>query len=257
MHVSRLSTTPIKGLGLNHPDSIQVSESGAAGDRQFFLIDERNKMTSVAATGALFDWRSEYDPDTDHLALYSGDTLVHESDIFLGEPIEANFFDAFTVEARLVDGDWSSIFSEHAGIPLRFCKADKPNGARDVDPMTLLGTASTEELARRSGLDSVDPDRFRMLIEFDGGRPHEEDEWNGRRLKIGDVVVTVAGPVQRCAGTTRNPVSGDIDLQTLKLIGDYRGRQESILGLGFNFGVYATAEAPGTIRMGDELTLLD
>lgn len=257
MRVTRLSTTPIKGLGLNHPDSIQVTESGAIGDRQFFLIDERNKMTSVASTGALFDWRSEFDPAADRLSLYSGNQLIHESTLTVGDPVQANFFDAFTVDARLVKGEWSAIFSEHVGMPLRFCKADKPNGARDVDPMTLLGTASTEELARRSGLESVDADRFRMLIEFDGGRPHEEDEWNGRRLQIGEVVVTVAGPVQRCAGTTRNPVSGDIDLQTLKLIGDYRGRQESILGLGFNFGVYATAEAPGTIRVGDELTILD
>ena len=62
--------------------------------------------------------------------------------------------------------------------------------------------------------------------------------------------------MQRCAGTTRNPDSGDVDLRTLQLIGDYRGRQESIFGPGFNFGVYARVIDEGRIHVGDTLELL-
>lgn len=46
-----------------------------------------------------------------------------------------------------------------------------------------------------------------------------------------------------------------MDLRTLELIGAYRGRQESIFGLGFNFGVYATCVEPGRISLGDPLLL--
>ena len=70
------------------------------------------------------------------------------------------------------------------------------------------------------------------------------------------VVAEVGGPVQRCAGTTRNPDSGQVDLKTLALIGDYRGRQDSVFGMGFNFGVYATRRHRGPDRVGDALELL-
>ena len=49
---------------------------------------------------------------------------------------------------------------------------------------------------------------------------------------------------------------GEVDLRTLTLIGDYRGRQDSVFGMGFNFGVYARCVTPGTISVGDELTLV-
>ncbi len=48
-----------------------------------------------------------------------------------------------------------------------------------------------------------------------------------------------------------------MDLKTLALIGDYRGREDSIFGMGFNFGVYATVVTEGRIRVGDALELLD
>jgi uncharacterized protein YcbX len=61
--------------------------------------------------------------------------------------------------------------------------------------------------------------------------------------------------VQRCAGNTRNPQTRDVDLRTLTLIGGYRGRQESIFGPGFNFGVYASTITPGRISVGDTLVV--
>ena len=37
---------------------------------------------------------------------------------------------------------------------------------------------------------------------------------------------------------------------------DYRGRQESVFGPGFNFGVYARVVDEGRIHVGDTLELL-
>lgn len=256
MKVTRFSTTPIKGLTTNHPQSVEITPTGILGDRQFFLVDENATMISIGMTGEFLPWRAEFDANSRVLSLYRDGELEMEKVIALGTPIEANFFNAFTVPGTLVDGGWSEVFSQALGRSLRLVHADAPNGAKDVGSLTLLGTESTAELARRSGLDAVDPDRFRIGIEFDGGTPHEEDTWNGRQLRIGEVVLEVEGPVQRCAATTRNPQSGEVDLKTLTLIGDYRGRQESILGLGFNFGVYAKPVTTGRINIGDALELL-
>jgi uncharacterized protein YcbX len=42
-----------------------------------------------------------------------------------------------------------------------------------------------------------------MLFTVDGLSEHEEDTWEGRRVKIGDVTIRVAGPVDRCVMITR------------------------------------------------------
>jgi uncharacterized protein YcbX len=125
-----------------------------------------------------------------------------------------------------------------------------------VEPLTILGDASTRQLAGVAGVSEVDARRFRMLIDFDGALPHAEDEWEGRQLAVGEAVIEVGGPVQRCAGTTRNPVTGAVDLRTLALIGEYRGRQDSVFGMGFNFGRYARTVRPGSIAVGDDIHLL-
>ena len=257
MHVTRLSTTPIKGLGLHHPDEIDVRHTGVVGDRRFYLVDDRDALFSIAKTGALLGVAAEYDESAGRLVLRAGTEVVAEGSVEPGEPHTADFFAFKKVDGRLAPGPWDDVLSGRAGRRLRLVLADRLDGAHDVEPLTLLGDASTRRLAEQAGVPDVDSRRFRMLVEFDGAAAHAEDGWLGQHLQIGTVVAEVGGPVQRCAGTTRNPVSGEVDLRTLQLIGDYRGRQDSIFGMGFNFGVYATVVTEGRIRVGDTLTLLD
>jgi uncharacterized protein YcbX len=63
----------------------------------------------------------------------------------------------------------------------------------------------------------------------------------------------MGGPVPRCAVTTRDPVSGARDLDTLGTIAEYRGLDEERHA---NFGVYAEVEEPGIVRVGDAVTPL-
>ena len=55
--------------------------------------------------------------------------------------------------------------------------------------------------------------------------------------------VRVGGPVDRCAVTTRDPDTGERDLDTLRLLKDYRGQRESDGAV--LFGVYAYGRAAG------------
>jgi uncharacterized protein YcbX len=256
MHVTRLSITPVKGLGLHHPNEIDVRRTGVVGDRRFYLVDERDGLVSIAKTGGLVGLWAEYDGDSRHLVIRDADAVVAEGVVEPGAAHLADFFAFRTVPGRLVPGPWDAVLSAAAGRSLRLVMADELDGAHDVEPLTLLGDASTRRLSEQAGVADVDARRFRMLIEFDGAEPHAEDSWQGRQVAVGTVVAEVGGPVQRCAGTTRNAVSGEVDLRTLQLIGDYRGRQDSIFGLGFNFGVYARVVTEGRISVGDDLTLL-
>ena len=56
--ITRLSTTPVKGLALHHPGAILLLPTGAAGDRDFFVIDGRDRLISIWKTGRLVRPRS-------------------------------------------------------------------------------------------------------------------------------------------------------------------------------------------------------
>ena len=256
MRVTRLSTTPVKGLALHHPESIRIDETGAVGDRLFYLADERPSLVSIAKVGSLVGISAEYDAATSRLTLREGDDVIVEDEVRLGREIDADFFAFRTAPGRVVEGPVSEILSERAGRALRLVKATDTLRAHDVEPLTLLGEGSVDRLSEMAG-ESVDSRRFRMLVEFDGGEAHVEDTWLGRSIQIGDATLIGGGPVQRCAGTTRNPDTGTVDLKTLALIGEYRGRQDSVFGPGFNFGVYARCVVPGEIRVGDDVIVAD
>lgn len=250
--VTRLSITPVKGLSLHHPDSIELTPDGVLGDRQLYLVDQTGKLQSCTRNPGLYGLRATWHAEARRLAVSRGaDELISG----IVEPAAAARTDMWglrTLSAdQVADPAWSTFFSDVVGRRVHLLQAR--GSAFDVSPVTLLGTGSVQELARRAGVATIDSARFRMLIEFAGGGPHVEDSWYGSRLKIGTAVLQVDGPVKRCAATTRHPDTGVVDLQTLKVITGYRGRQESILGRGANFGVYATVLHAGTISVGDEL----
>jgi hypothetical protein len=115
--------------------------------------------------------------------------------------------------------------------------------------VSLVGTASLGALADAAGVDRVDGRRFRMLFGVDGIAPHVEDGWLGRRIRIGDAVVRPLGNVGRCAVTTQNPDTGVPDLDTLRVLGEYRCDVETSEPLPF--GVWGEILEPGRVRLGD------
>jgi uncharacterized protein YcbX len=243
----RISTTPVKSLLLHHPDEIELEPFGVARDRRFYLIREDGRLLAGLHHGPLALVRADWEPDADRLKLTFPDGEVVEGPVELAEPVLTDFW-GHRVEGRLVVGPWAEALSEFAGRAVRIVKADASAGGVDAEPLTLVSSESVAELARRAGLDSVDARRFRMLLEIEGCRPHEEDTWAGRHVRIGDAVVEVGGPVPRCATTTRDPNTGTRDLDTLREIAAYRGKRD---GKKIDFGVYAQVVRPGRIRVGD------
>lgn len=255
--VTRLSTAPVKGLGLHHPEAVELTEAGAAGDRDFFLIDESDRVVTVIHTGALLPLRPEWDYSTGLLTLRddsSGEAWTGE--VPLATPLTADFHGGHRLVAgRVVDGPWSAVLSERGGRPLRLVRADERGAGVDVHPVTLLGARSVLALARHAGMAEIDGRRFRMLIEFEGFDAWAEEGWGGRRLRVGDVELLVGGPVPRCAATTRNPDSGARDLEIVRLLKRCRGLRETELGRGVVLGAYARVLREGTVRVGDPIEL--
>jgi uncharacterized protein YcbX len=94
-----------------------------------------------------------------------------------------------------------------------------------------------------------------MLIEVDGVHAHEEDGWVGRRIHVGEATLAMHGHVGRCLITSRDPESGEVDLPTLDLLGEYRRDLDSTEPLPF--GIYGEVLHGGTVRIGDPVELAD
>ena len=61
--ITRLSTTPVKGLLLHHPESIDLTTQGAVGDRMFYLLDDQGKLQSCTRNPGLFGLKATYDAE--------------------------------------------------------------------------------------------------------------------------------------------------------------------------------------------------
>jgi hypothetical protein len=245
--VSRLTITPVKGLALVDRDEVELTPSGVPENRRFFLVDERGKKLSGLRDGPLYGVKALTDADGSRLRLELPDGRVLDEPVELGERTWAAFWDR-PVHGNVVEGPFARALSELLGAPVRLVRADDPGGAVDDSPVSLLSEASLQELARRSGEDAVDGRRFRMLVHVAGTRPHEEDEWLGREVRVGDAVVRLTKQDARCRMTTRNPDTGIKDFDTLQAIKGYRGLRD---GKKIDFGVYGDVVRPGRIRVGD------
>ncbi len=90
--VTRLSTTPVKGLALHHPDAILLQRTGAAGDRAFFVIDGRDRLISVWKTGRLVRLRADHDARSERITFSSADGVVCAGHARPGTPVIADSY---------------------------------------------------------------------------------------------------------------------------------------------------------------------
>jgi uncharacterized protein YcbX len=250
--ISRISIAPVKGTRLIHPDRVHLTEHGVIENRRFVIVGEDGRhLRSVLAAWPILV-TSHYDAEREELELMfpDGKRTVgsalpsSETTVTTVEP------GARTVKLRIVEGDWNDHLSRLAGAPVRLARPDQP-GASLIEPATILSTGSLERLEHEAG-HPIDHRRFRMLFQIDGPSAHQEDTWAGNVLRIGDAILRVTEPVDRCVVTTRNAETGERDLDTLRLIKNYRGLREKRI----DFGMFATIETPGTVSIGDPVCVL-
>ncbi len=181
------------------------------------------------------------------------DGTVVEDEVALGEAVETTFYGGRTVTARVVRGPWAAALSELTGKPLRLVRTEHEGDGQDrggTAGATLVSAASLDALAAAAGQERpVDGRRFRMTIGVDGVGPHAEDDWLGRRVRVGDAVVVVRGNAGRCVVTTLDPDGGVRDLDTLGAISEYRGEIPTTEPLPF--GVWCEVVEPGAVAVGD------
>lgn len=258
MKVAWLHVAPIKGLRIEERDRIELGPHGVADDRLFCVVDETGRLLNGKRLAALSTIVARYDLPSDHLALRMPNGSSVGGAVAVGEPITVTVY-GHAAPGHLVHGPWADALTNELGRPVRLVRFDGPGNGHDradqAAGATMLSIGSLERMRRESGsTQPVDPRRFRMLIGVAGAGAHEEDEWIGHRVRVGDTVVAPAGNVGRCVVTTRDPETAEPTLDTLRLLARYRREAGTTEPLAF--GVWAHIERPGRIALGDDITVL-
>ena len=249
--IRSIHIAPVKSLALSEVDSIHVGTRGIENDRRFLVLDSDGKVVTQRQIGKLTRVRSEYSVASDELTLSFPDGRV-----VTGQPSPVR--EATTmlwgrvVTGSVIDGEWSEALSSYCGADLTLVKTKDVGACFDEYPVSVLSQASIDHLmGLTGGTQSFRVERFRPTFLIEGCGAHEEDTWLGRGLSIGErVQVRLVSPDPRCAITTLDPETGERDFDTLRLILSYRPSPRAAY-----FGTYGIVEAPGTVRVGDEVAV--
>ncbi len=253
--VVRISIAPVKSLHLVHPDEVELTRAGVAGDRRFWLVDSDGRLANGKRFPQLMQIHPEWDEPQRRLAFAMPGGERIEGTVELGEPFEAVLYGNPHPSRRVV-GPWQEAISDLAGEPLTLLWSER--GAVDRGDWlsgwaSIVSRASLERVGAEAGESSApDGRQFRMLFEIDGVGEHEEDEWIGRHVQVGGAVVEPLGDVGRCVVTTKDPDTGDFAFPTLDALAGYRreGVTEPL-----PLGVYCDVVEPGRVRLGDSVAL--
>jgi len=116
---------------------------------------------------------------------------------------------------------------------------------------TLHSRESLAAVAAATGDPALDEARFRSNIAIEGIAAWEEQDWLGRRLRIGEVEFEVARRKTRCLATHANPVTGERDVRVMQTLMKAFAQNEPTFAIGM-----ITRGRGGTVRVGDEVRLV-
>lgn len=136
--------------------------------------------------------------------------------------------------------------------------ADQPVSFADGLPLLIATTASLDALNREiagAGETPVEMARFRPNIIVSGADAWEEDRW--RALRIGDTLVELVKPCDRCVVTTKDPKTGvSLGKEPLSSLARIRRSADRSVN-GVLFGWNAVGRKLGSIAVGDAVEIAE
>ena len=247
-----LNIAPVKSLGLFHPTTVHVSETGVVEDRRFHVIDTAGRLMTQRQIAKMVQVKAEYNSNPERLSLIFPDGSIIEDAPEAGDIVKTFIFGRM-VGGRVVGGGFAQALSHFCDADIRLVKTDQPGQCQDAYPISILSQASLDQLGDQAGLSKpMDNRRFRPNFFINNTMPHEEDSWVGEEVSVGpEVRVKVVARDPRCAITTHDPDTGTRDMNTLRVILNYRPDPQAAY-----FGVYGTVSKPGAVSLGDRVEVV-
>lgn len=251
MRIAGLYHYPVKGLSPQETAAVDLKADGYFPCDRLFALENgpsgfdpaapahqpKVKFLMLMKNGALAGLSTRYDEALGVLTIEQGGREVVRADLRTPEG-------RAEVEVFLADylGD---------EIRGRVRLLEAPAGFRFTDSKTgfvsLINLASVAAIEAAQGA-KVDPMRFRGNLYVEGAEAWAEADWPGRRLQVGDAILTVLKMTDRCAATEVEPGTGRRDMDIVQTIRKAFGH--------IDCGVYARVEKGGRVSCGDTLSVV-
>lgn len=272
--VKELYRYPVKSMLGERLGALVVGAHGAIGDRAWALRETATGFIVTAKKFArMFELSARYagDPAADaetpvKIALPGGREVdpaaaetASELSGFLGREVTVERARPKQHTRAGIDPD--TIFGDvrieqvmpgltRATMPPSFSLLN--GGFFDSAEIHLLATGTLAHLAALIGPDvRLDARRFRPNIVVDTGdaaKGFVEDGWLGGAIEIGGVEIVSAHPALRCVMTTHRQSDLPRDLRVLRTIAEAHRA---------TLGVFASIGAPGAVKVGDPVWIVD
>ncbi|MEV5987924.1 MOSC N-terminal beta barrel domain-containing protein [Streptomyces sp. NPDC052051] len=263
---------PVKALRGHALREAAVEPWGLAGDRRWAVIDDEGKLVTqrecprlaLAAAAPLSGGGLRLSaPGLEPLDVAVPDGVGTRTATWKSEKIE-------TVPAAAEASRW---FSAYLGADVTLVHLDDPATRRPLadwaherpDQTVSLADAYPLLITTLASLDALNSliaqgdhpeegplpmNRFRPNVVLSGTAPWAEDDW--QRVALGDVVFRAAKPCGRCVVTTTDQNTTERGKEPLRTLARHHR-----IGHRLVFGRYVVAQTPGTIRVGDPVTILE
>ncbi|SEU04960.1 hypothetical protein SAMN05421676_11616 [Salinibacillus kushneri] len=238
-HIKEMVRHPVKSFRGESVQQTKIMEYGLYGDRSHAYLDDTKKGNFLTIT--------QFPEMVRYKAGFVGEESMEEYPKVKVMTPEGKVFDWRDQELiKEIENKSNRKIST-----IEYSPTHVPIGPIAVENILLATDASLDKLKELWGKDQVDSRRFRpnLFISLKDKVPFIEEEWIGRRFKIGtEVEMEFVGHCKRCMIITVNPENAERDSSLHKTVIKERNN---------NFGVYASVIKKGDIKVDDEVHLLD
>jgi uncharacterized protein len=264
--IAALYIYPIKGLGRISVQKAYVETEGLQYDRRWMIVTKSdNKFISQRSHPIMTHFNVEIDDEGFVTISYNDDEIKFHAVEYIDKIFyQATIWDdkVKSVEVSKSVSQWLSKQLGEACMLVKMANDSKRikvvkatasstfTSYADAYPILILGTASMEELNKRSPEPMTDL-RFRPNILLNTTVPHEEDELMSLIIND-DVIVSTVKPCVRCQVIQIDPTTAESGVEPLKTLSDYRRINREIL-----FGSNAIVLEEGMIKVGQEVKRLE
>lgn len=293
MHLEAIWRYPVKSMVGEQLDTASILEAGMAGDRGWAVRDEvRGGIRGAKKIGGLMRLAARYDnpapgggacSDPDDGGRFGGavtitlsdgatvntadpdvnrvisEALGHEVTLWPLQPADdldhyrrgASDSDDIMAELRDIFGRTEDEpLPDLSVFPPEVIEFESPPGTYlDAYPISVMTTSAMRSMADSLPGSQIDIKRFRpnLLVDTADEPGHPELGWEGRTLTVGEVELELLTGIPRCVMVTR-----EIDQQ----LGTDRSVLRHIVAeLDQLLGIYARVTTPGSVSVGDPVTL--
>ena len=280
LKISQLFIYPIKSARGLSVEVLRLDRRGPLNDRRWMIVDSNNHfltqrkysklcLLSVQVSGQEIQLSA---PSMPSCQIVPDDGVMVKVHIWrdqviaqdCGEPAATWLSQLLDTKCRLV----CMPSSTQRQVDRAYAAEGRTVGFADGFPLLIVSQASLDLLNYKLGENNehsgtqapiIGMERFRPNIVIDGCEPHAEDHW--RRLRIGNIEVSLVKPCSRCVIPSIDPLTALKQQKVIDVLASYR-RQ----GADINFGVNAmhhlqsgklnAADAWGKISLGDSVEIM-